>query len=338
MNRRGVHRKQTATPGTHTHDTRDARHRASSSQGSHSATEERTCDRAAVARRRRPPGGRGRGARRGGAQAAAASGGRARPLLRGVRSACGCGAAQDSTRPGPRAAAPLQRPRGVSGRGAPRPLEDLLVPSAREAARRTAEEQTGRRGAEARGPERPRHRGAQAPPAPARGRGAWRTPDGPRGPRGQSRLPALRPGPRLGTRGAGAAFFRRPPRGRAAARHAQVPSRQRGGFGVRVHPRRPAPQRREPPFPPQGERGTPRGGVTVRGGLRGRGREGRGPGAQEGPAPRPRPPYLVHRAAREVQRPEQQLELHGRREAVEAEADVVDDRGRQQRRDAGRRP
>ena len=39
-----------------------------------------------------------------------------------------------------------------------------------------------------------------------------------------------------------------------------------------------------------------------------------------------------------MQRPEQQLELHGRREAVEAEADVVDDRGREQGRDAGRRP
>ena len=75
-------------------------------------------------------------------------------------------------------------------------------------------------------------------------------------------------------------------------------------------------------------------------------REGRGLGSRGGaaprgrPAPRPhrRPPHLVHRAAREVQRPEQQLELHGRREAVETEADVVDNRGREQGRDAGRRP
>lgn len=331
MNRRGVHRKQTATPGTHATGQAPAREATPLPRNAH-ATEQLwqgddgrqvggDAARAAAGRRRRRPRGGGHG--------------RSSAVF-----APPAAAAQLTTAP---ALAPALPPR-CSGlgecpdRGAPRPLEDLLVPSAREAARRTAEEQTGRRGAEARGPERPRHRGAQAPPAPARGRGAWRTPDGPRGPRGQSRLPALRPGPRLGTRGAGAAFFRRPPRGRAAARHAQVPGRQRGGFGVRVHPRRPAPQRREPPFPPQGERGTPRGGVTVRGGLRGRGREGRGPGAQEGPAPRPRPPYLVHRAAREVQRPEQQLELHGRREAVEAEADVVDDRGRQQRRDAGRRP
>lgn len=39
-----------------------------------------------------------------------------------------------------------------------------------------------------------------------------------------------------------------------------------------------------------------------------------------------------------MQHPQQQLELDGRREAVEAEADVVDDRGREQRGDAGRRP
>lgn len=202
MNRRGVHRKQTATPGTHTHDTRDARHRASSSQGSHSATEERTCDRAAVARRRRPPGGRGRGARRGGAQAAAASGGRARPLLRGVRSACGRGAAHDSTRPGPRAAAPLQRPRGVSGRGAPRPLEDLLVPSAREAARRTAEEQTGRRGAERRrGAPRGRGTGGRRRRPPPQGDaepGATRTALADRGARAGSPHSAPDPDSELG--------------------------------------------------------------------------------------------------------------------------------------------
>lgn len=75
-------------------------------------------------------------------------------------------------------------------------------------------------------------------------------------------------------------------------------------------------------------------------------RPGRLPRAPRPPRPREAraggraapPPHLVHRAAREVQRPEQQLELHGGREAVEAEADVVDDRGREQRRDAGRRP
>lgn len=49
-------------------------------------------------------------------------------------------------------------------------------------------------------------------------------------------------------------------------------------------------------------------------------------------------PHLVHRAARKMQRPEEQLEFHSRGEAVEAEADVIDDRGGEQGRDAGRRP
>lgn len=49
-------------------------------------------------------------------------------------------------------------------------------------------------------------------------------------------------------------------------------------------------------------------------------------------------PHLVHSAAGQVQHPQQQLQLHGRREAVEAKADVVDDRRRQQRGDTGGRP
>lgn len=39
-----------------------------------------------------------------------------------------------------------------------------------------------------------------------------------------------------------------------------------------------------------------------------------------------------------MQRPEEQLEFHSRGEAVEAEAYVIDDRGGEQGRDAGRRP
>lgn len=49
-------------------------------------------------------------------------------------------------------------------------------------------------------------------------------------------------------------------------------------------------------------------------------------------------PHLVHRAARKMQRPEEQLEFHSRGKAVEAEADVIDDSGGEQGRDAGRRP